>query len=511
MTKRKLFMLVWDIDVDKGGINRVMMNRSKLLSSSFDVSLLTLDYKKNYPEIEKTLRNKSRLSPEVNIINVHDYYRRRFTRGSIPLRQLRRFKKEEKLIEKGYSIQLDEYETKKYARYFQNGVYSKYKKWSKKGKLSHIDYFNENRYRVQRDEFHKEGYLYRRVFFDFVHNKPVQELLYTPDGFCFLNKWFNSEDNSVKEIFLFERDKNNVSRFPNNREFHKYWLSELCSNEPLKPIIICDGPGSAIKVLELNSSYVHKIFAIHSNHFKAPHKYGAPIKENHISILENLRQEEALVVLTESQKQDIIKQFGDYGNVYVIPHSITPMQEVNVTKDLKLVSMVARLHAEKGIDEAIHAFRLVVKEVPDAILTIYGEGPDKKRLSQLIKELDLSRNIKLMGYSNYVEEVFSKSLISLVTSKFEGFGLVILESMYNKAPVISYDVAYGPSEIIVDGKNGYLVPDKDKEALANQIIYLLKNTDKAISMGEQSRSYVIENYSEEINKNKWLDLISNLL
>lgn len=154
------------------------------------------------------------------------------------------------------------------------------------------------------------------------NNELIQELYYTPDGFCYLSKWYNHKTGKQQKIFLFHPQSKKVLSFANNREFHVNWFNELCKNEPEKPIVICDGAGTASKVRSMESGLAHRIYTIHANHFEAPYTYGSELKEYHKGILENMENGDPIVVLTEKQKEDIIKQFGEHDNIYVIPNAI---------------------------------------------------------------------------------------------------------------------------------------------------------------------------------------------
>ncbi|AIF44611.1 glycosyltransferase [Virgibacillus sp. SK37] len=508
--KQKLFMLVWDMDINKGGINRVMMNRSALLNDKYDCTLLTLDFKKNYNDIKEKLKKSGRLHPKVNILNVHDYYRDYFSQSKPSKDQMNYYHTQKELYEEGFQVQDDEYSNNNCARYFKNGVYIKYKKWDKKQNLLHVDFFNPQRQRLSREAFSEEGLMYKKTFFEPQSNNPIQDLFYTIDGKCFLTKWYNPTTKKISNVFLINPLDNTIKKFASNQSFNSYWLETLCSDQPKKPIIICDGPGSTSVMLNVDSKLCYKVSAIHSNHFSDPHTYGSPIKKNHIDILNNIKKEDALIVLTETQKKDIIKQFDHSNNIHVIPHSIEPFKNKNLAKDEKLVTMIARYHPEKRIDLAILAFKNVIKKVPDAKLEIYGDGPAKESLKQLIKENHLENNVFLKGYVNNVTEVFSSSLVSLLTSKYEGFSLVIIESMMSETPVISFDIPYGPSDIIIDGENSILVENSNVEKFSEQITFLLKNPQTAIKMGEAAKKYATKNYSTKDHTKKWLKVLENL-
>ena len=375
--------------------------------------------------------------------------------------------------------------------------------------LLHIDHFDENRNRVFREYFLPDGFLYRKTFFDLQLNTPTQDLFFTRDGKCFLNKWYNPEKGNITNVFLMNPKDNSVKKFSNNQEFNTFWLTELSLAAYQKPIVICDGPGSTSAMLNVSSDLIYKISAIHTNHFTSPYTYGSAIKKKHVAILNNIDKLDALVVLTESQQKHILQQYGQHENIHVIPHFVEPFTKGKVKKDLKLVTMVARYHPEKRIDLAILAFRKVVDRVPDAKLEIYGDGDDWNRLNNLIEEQNLKNNVFLKGYLNKVEDAFSKSLVSLLTSKYEGFSLVALESMACSTPVISFDVLYGPKDIITDGVNGFLIPNSDVELLAEKIVWLLEHPTVAKEMGINGRKYVLKKYDIKKHKKDWLDLLSN--
>lgn len=503
-------MLLYDIDVNKGGIMSVMLSRSAELSRryGYDVDLISLDYKPNYDEITRTMKKDGRLFTDVNIFNVYDYYRKKNTKFTFNREQLRSYENLSRKLEPGFFAQVDE--DKQYARYFENGQYIKYKKWNQEGILSHIDYFNESRNRTIREEFHREGYISKKTFFNINTNRPKQELYYTSDGFCYLTCWMNEKKGKPNKIFLFLRDTETVHMFKNNKEFHAFWLNELCREQKEKPFLICDGVGSASKVLSMESDAAYRIYTIHTNHFDAPHIYGSPIKEDHVTLLNNIEKEDALVVLTESQKKDIVKQFGDYKNVHVVPNFITPIKNVTFNRNPNLVTMISRYHPEKGIDEAIHAFKKVIQKLPQAKFEIYGHGEDEERLKKLINQLGLSNQVFLKGYTTNVGDVFGKSSLTLLTSKFEGLNVVCLESMSCKVPVVSYDVNYGMSDMIRDGETGYLVKHGDQAALADNIIDLLNHPKKIKEMGQRAYDFVLTNYSKGQVCQKWITLFNEL-
>lgn len=488
-----------------GGINRAVMNRSKNLTErGYDVSILTFgDF--NTKKVEEKFRKMDRLDKRVKLLNIYDYYRNKNARTKITKSQMKYYKKSAKLYEKGYQVQIDE--SKMFARYFNNGIYTKYKRWKKNGDLSHINYFNESRKRIAREEFHASGYVTKKTYYDPANKKPMQTLYYTRDGFCFLHSWY-TKNNNLGKHFLFDRNSQEVKLFNSNSEFYTHWLNRLCLKQIRKPYVICDSAGSAPKVMNMEQDIAYRIYVIHTNHFKHPHEVGSPIKPEIKKILDNLKEVDRVVVLTDKQKQDITKEFNDYGNVYVIPHNVQEVSNEKIKKN-KTVSIIARLSPIKQISHAIEAFQQVVQEIPDARLEIRGTGRQEEKLRKKIVTLNLSQNVFLKGYAYNTDLVYKRSLFTLLTSKYEGFSLVILESMANGTPVISYDVNYGPSDIITDGEDGYLIK-QDKQVLADKMIELLKNPKQARKMGKIAKKNVLKMFNEKRVIDKWVQLFNDL-
>lgn len=505
----KVFILMYGIEVERGGITVGMFRRAnEFIKKGYDVDLVTLN-SDNYKVIKKELVEMGRLSKEINIINIYDDIKEKNTRRKTSKSQLEFYDKETILDEKGYTVQKDEFEEKNYARYFLNGEYKKYKKWNVQGDLNHIDYFS-NRHRTCRYEFSSKGYIEKKIYFDINLNKEKQILHYTRDGYCYLSEWVNTEKGKVQQQFLFDRNTNQAFLYNSNKTLHTSWLNEICLRQKDKPYLICDGIGSAEKVMGMRKDAAHSILSIRTNHFAFPHDFGSPIKTKHKPLLDNLKNIEALTVLNKQQKEDIEKQFGDFGNIYVIPNSVNFRREYEKNNKPYLVSVCQRYDPIKQLDHAIRAFDIVVKNFPNAKLDFYGFGPDKKRLKNLVYELGLEENINIKGYITDTDEVYRKSALSLLTSRYEGFSNSLIESMVNQTPVISYDINYNPKNVITDGVDGYLIPKDNIELLADKIISAFNNPQKTTFIGEKARQKIIENYSHDTVIKKWLDLFKTL-
>ena len=185
-------------------------------------------------------------------------------------------------------------------------------------------------------------------------------------------------------------------------------------------------------------------------------------------------------------------------------------------KDLNKISIFARLSPEKNISDAIKAFEIVSKQKENARLEIFGravtpsETIEEEKLKSLVDKLNLKDKVIFKGHSDNVNEEMSQSLATLFTSNFEGLGMVVLESMLNSTPVLSYDLHYGPADFIVDGENGFLVDEKDFEKLAEKMIFLLDNPEIAIEMGKSARENILSKINEENLFLKWEEVLKEV-
>lgn len=484
-----------------GGINRVVRSRSKALAErGFDISILTLadfDSKK----VKARLRETGRLDRRVGFLNIYDYYQAENTKTDMTKKQKIHYAKVSEVDEDGYQVQMNDSGSKTY--YMSGGKRLKRKKWRPSGTLESIHFYNENKEITVSEKYHPDGYLKKKKHYEPTIKDPIQIRYFTRDGFCFLDK---QQDQST----LFFRNAVKTKTFGSETELHAYWLDTLCHREAEKPFVICDKLHYAPSIIKMKDSIAHKIYPIHSNHLEKPYGKNSPLRSSKKVVFDNLKKEDCVVVLTEKQKQHIIQKKPEIrNNIYVIPHHTHQISTKDVEKDDKTVSLVARLVKTKQIDHAIDAFQQVIKKVPDAKLEIYGTGDMEATLRQQIKRLQLNQNVFLKGYAENIDEVYQRSLISLLTSRSEAFSMVILESMINGTPTISYDINYGPSDIITDKKDGFLIP-QDKHTLAAKIIKLLKNPRKARKMGERGKSNVTERYNELAIMEKWIKLFNHI-
>jgi len=158
------------------------------------------------------------------------------------------------------------------------------------------------------------------------------------------------------------------------------------------------------------------------------------------------------------------------------------------------IGNIAGLTWEKGHRTLLNAARIVVDQIPGVVFLIAGEGPLRREIEILIEKLNLDENVKLLGFRQDIPEILSLLDLFVLSSSWEGLGTSLLDALASRLPVVATNVG-GIPEIIKHGLNGILVAPEDPDALAQAIIHLLKNRDKARQMGEEGFRIVREKFS----------------
>ncbi|MEG1616804.1 MAG: glycosyltransferase family 4 protein [Bacteroidales bacterium] len=211
-----------------------------------------------------------------------------------------------------------------------------------------------------------------------------------------------------------------------------------------------------------------------------------------------------LVSLTQrdrEKREKILRQ-----PIYVIPNPIYLKSECSNLED-KIVISLGRFHPQKGYDLLIPAWIKVAKKHPDWQLYIYGKGDEKEKYRRLIQQNNLSDQVFLKDPVENVSEVLLKSSIYVMSSRYEGFGLVLSEAMQCGVPCVSVDCEAGPSEIIKDGIDGFVVPTLDMDLLTDRICKLIQDDELRKKMGRNA-SFNIQRYKIDDVMKTWIDLFN---
>ncbi|MBV2363283.1 glycosyltransferase family 4 protein [Streptomonospora nanhaiensis] len=201
---------------------------------------------------------------------------------------------------------------------------------------------------------------------------------------------------------------------------------------------------------------------------------------------------DAVAVLTHRDRADYEKLLPRT-RVVRIPNAVHSLDQVPSDHSNKIALAAGRLIPQKGFDMLIPAYKQVAERHPDWQLRIFGTGKKKAELRALIEEHHLYNHVFLMGHTDQMDDELAKASFYILSSRFEGLPMVVIEAMTHALPVVSFDCPTGPADVITDGKDGILVPPKDTDALAEAICTLMADRTLRADMGaaalETSRGY----------------------
>jgi glycosyltransferase involved in cell wall biosynthesis len=231
------------------------------------------------------------------------------------------------------------------------------------------------------------------------------------------------------------------------------------------------------------------------------------VAQDHLNVVTRMAQPElaalmhrslaavdGLAVLTEADALDYTRMLAGSGTVVTaIPNALPWRAGAASPLTSKTIVSAGRLVEQKGFDRLIEAFAPVASSHPDWQLHIYGTGEQGQELRRLVRRLRLGEQVRFMGYSDSMQDVLRQAAVYALGSRFEGFGMVLIEAMSVGLPLVSFDCPRGPGEIIDDGVTGTLVPDGDVPRFSAALRELVASDPLRRRMGanarEQARAY----------------------
>ncbi len=220
----------------------------------------------------------------------------------------------------------------------------------------------------------------------------------------------------------------------------------------------------------------------------------------------------AAVVLSDAVAQ-YVRTLVDDRPVYVIPNGIgrPSVTTANVAqRDERMVVAMGRLSPEKGFDLLIDAFARLAAPHADWRLAIAGEGPERDSLQRQIDERGLQQQVQLVGWVNDPERFLARSALFVMSSRYEGFPVALLEAMACGLPVVSFDCDSGPREIVRPDVDGVLVAAEDTAALAQAIERLMVDPATRQRLGTRAGD-VVERFSLEVFQQRWTEVLDACL
>jgi glycosyltransferase involved in cell wall biosynthesis len=215
-----------------------------------------------------------------------------------------------------------------------------------------------------------------------------------------------------------------------------------------------------------------------------------------------------IVTLTERDAHIWQKKTLNIAKIQAIPNP-APSRSVTKKSNNKTFLSVGRLSNQKGFDLLLKAWSIVKEQDRDYSLTIVGSGGEQENLTILINELDIQDSVEIQPFTKNIDSYYSEASIYVMSSRFEGFGMVLLEAASHSIPLVSFDCDMGPREIITPS-SGWLAEPESPEALAQAMLKAIEalEDDETYQQYSESSYSQSKNYSIDMVLQKWMKLIN---
>ena len=216
-----------------------------------------------------------------------------------------------------------------------------------------------------------------------------------------------------------------------------------------------------------------------------------------------------IVTLTEQDRKNYIENLNLSDKVTCIYNPIQTIETQPYHAHSKQILSVGRLTYQKGFDMLCEVAKEVLFQNPDWTWLIIGEGEDRPMIEQKIKQYQLEGRLILTGAQKEVDKYYRNSSLYVMTSRYEGLPMTLLEAKSYQLPIVSFDCQTGPSEIVENGINGYLVELNNCKEMTKILNMVLNNVSLLKGFSQQSKNN-IHNFELGEVINKWEEIINQL-
>ncbi|ELS2466685.1 glycosyltransferase [Campylobacter jejuni] len=225
-------------------------------------------------------------------------------------------------------------------------------------------------------------------------------------------------------------------------------------------------------------------------------------------LLKKIKYFKTLVILSDKQ---IDKWEKYHKNIHIIPNFLPFIPKKISDYKQKNILSIGRfeINDEKGFLRLIEIWNLVQKDkkYKDWTLTIIGEGELKDTIKEKIKENRLENSIILKSFTKEIEKEYLNASIYVMCSYFEGFPMVLLEASSYALPLIAFNINTGPSDIIENEKNGFLISDGKLDDFVKKLCILMNNENLRETMGYHAKNIIKSKFNKEVIMKKWNQII----
>lgn len=216
-----------------------------------------------------------------------------------------------------------------------------------------------------------------------------------------------------------------------------------------------------------------------------------------------------IITLTEEDKNNYLNNLKIIGKIDYIYNPMEIKEVKKCSLHSKQIVSVGRLTYQKGFDMLIDVAKDVLEKNKEYKWLILGDGEDKDRLQEKINKYNLQDRLILKGKVSNVEDYYKNSSLYVMTSRFEGLPMTLLEAKSYKMPIVSFDCPTGPSEIIRNNINGYLVKANDIKEMSNKVNSVLLD-DKKLKKFSDKAELDIDKFNINSIINKWTNILCTI-
>ncbi len=490
--------LFGSLAMQRGGVTRAVLSRIRLYAEAgITVRVLLTHHRFGEDREEADIRRAWRLPSTVEI----RYFWREAAPGGggAPADQLAAARHEP-----GMTAFAEDLPAGRLVRFFRDGLLVKSKHYVVGHRLFRVDHYDAERRCTSREYFDVHRRLVRVDQLDVNTAKPVLRQWFDRSGACWLTSWLNIAGIAEATVRL----RPSPAAYDNFGECVARWVDDVLAGAAA-PVVFSDSRQQDHILLAMTHRSARRVAVLHNCHAGHPYRAQDRTKSNWLPLLENLGKFDAVVSLTHMQRDDIAERYGG-SNLLVINHPTPPVPKLRKHRQPGLLVAVSRLERQKRLDHAIRAFALTAHTVPKAQFDIYGVGSEAGALRSLVQELGMTERIRLRGFTDHPLKVLAGASATVLSSRFEGFPLVLIEAMGVGTPFVAYDINYGPAEVIRNDVDGLLVPPGDIGALADAMERVLGDPDYAAKLGNRARE-VADRFPASRWKAGWLALFTRLV
>ncbi|MCG7339095.1 glycosyltransferase [Staphylococcus sp. ACRSN] len=477
-----------------GGRTKSLLSRVKLMNKELSASntILTTNYNADYHQVIESFIESGKLGANIKVENVYDWLagNNLLYEPNAKHRKKAKYYKTSRKI-KGLKEKINT-NNQDIVRYYDGDTYVLYRKFKTGSDILDFEDFMTpySKKRVERWHYNEFGQLHKKTYFSTKRYGKIAEKFYDRDGHKYCEKFFADDGKTTLLLIQLYKDGRMYKAFSTEKQLFQYYLEERLTDGD----IVFNDARLLDRPLLSQKNDTKNVLVFHNSHLN-----NGEVKGSYKYALTHNEKVTKFLVLTNHQKNDIQSMYTIADDKFaVIPHFTLrqpPKYDKSEVQDRFIY--IGRFGEQKQLDHLIKAYHRFRQLGYTTRLVMFGkdEAGQLQMIQDLIDLYKLNDFIEINEFTNNPLLEFKNSKASLLTSNYEGFGLTIMESIDAGCPVISYDVKYGPREIIEEGKTGYLVEPNDIDAFARKMAQIVEQPLTKVETNERLKyKTAVQNY-----------------